>query len=184
MEYVKIPLDRVAVLIGKDGSVKRELERSTGTEIDLDSKSGKAVVTKVEETDDPLASWVARDIIKAIGRGFSPEKAWRLLRENQMLRVIDLRSRIGKSPKALHRHKSRLIGRNGRTREIMENTTRTDICVKGKTVAVIGDEVQVSYAQEAISMILRGVPHKFVYRFLERKSRELKDRETEIWREA
>jgi rRNA processing protein Krr1/Pno1 len=33
-------------------------------------------------------------------------------------------------------------------------------------------------------MIVRGVPHKVAYKFLERKSRELRDRDKEIWREA
>jgi len=33
-------------------------------------------------------------------------------------------------------------------------------------------------------MIIRGIPHKVVYKFLEKKSRELRDSEREIWREA
>lgn len=184
MEYVKIPLDRVGVLVGKNGSIKRYLEESTGTQIELDSESGQVTIRKVNETDDPLATWVARDMVKAMGRGFSPERAWRLLGEDQVLRIVDLSKELGKSRKAIRRQKSRLIGRRGRTRKIMEETTRTSISIMGKTVAIIGDEVQVAMAAEAVNMILRGVPHKFVYRFLERKSRELKDRESEIWREV
>jgi ribosomal RNA assembly protein len=147
MEYVRIPLDRVGVLVGKD-------------------------------------AWVARDIVKAIGRGFSPEKACRLLTEGQTLRVTDLATKLGRSDKALHRQKSRLIGRGGRTREILEDTTRTHISIMGRTVSIIGDDEQVSIAQEAVDMIVRGVPHKVVYKYLERKSRELRDRDKEIWREA
>ena len=184
MEYVRIPLDRVGVLVGKEGSVKKDLEESTGTSIKLDSESGEVTIVRTKETGDPLSAWVARDVIKAIGRGFSPEKATRLLDEDQTLRVTDLTSQLGKSDKALHRQKSRLIGRGGRTREILEETTRTYISIMGKTVSIIGDDEQVAVAQEAIEMIVRGVPHKVVYKFLERKSRELRDREREMWREA
>jgi len=183
MEYVRIPLDRIAVLIGKDGLIKRNLEESTGTRIELDSGSGEVTVTKVQETGDPLSAWVARDVIKAIGRGFSPEKAWRLLEEGQILRVTDLKSQVGRSEKALQRQRSRLIGRHGRTRQIIEETTRTSISIMGKTVSIIGDDEEVAAAQEAVNMIIRGVPHNVVYRFLEKKSRELRERETEIWRE-
>jgi ribosomal RNA assembly protein len=184
MEYVRIPLDRVGVLVGKEGSVKAHIEEATGTRIDLDSSTGQITVTRVKDTDDPLSAWVARDIVTAIGRGFSPDRAYRLLDEGQLLRVTDLAAQLGKSEKALHRQKSRLIGRRGRTREILEETTRTNISIKGKTVSIIGDDEQVAIAQEAIDMFIRGVPHKVVYKFLERKSRELRDREREIWREA
>lgn len=184
MEYVRIPLDRVGVLVGKGGSVKKDIEDSTGTTIDLDSQSGEVTISRVRETGDPLSAWVAKDVIKAIGRGFTPEKASRLLDENQTLRVLDLTAQLGKSDKALHRQKSRLIGKGGRTREILEETTRTYISIMGKTVSVIGDDEQVAVAQEAIEMIIRGIPHKVVYKFLEKKSRELRDREREIWREA
>jgi ribosomal RNA assembly protein len=184
LEYVRIPLERVGVLIGKDGTVKKSIEESTGTRIDLDSRTGEITIEQVEETGDPLAAWVARDIVTAIGRGFSPERASRLLEEDQMLRVTDLTSELGKSEKALHRQKSRLIGRRGRTRSIIEETTRTDISIMGKTVSIIGDDEQVAIAYEAVEMIVRGIPHKIVYKFLEKKSRELREREKEIWQEA
>ena len=184
VEYVKIPMKRIGVLIGKGGAFKKYLEEATGTRIELDSKTGEVTITKTEEGGDPLACWIARDVVKAIGRGFSPEKASRLLEEGQVLRIVDLQEHLGKSEKALHRQRSRLIGRGGRTREIIESTTRTNVSIMGKTVSIIGGDEEVAVAQEAVEMLLRGVPHSVVYRFLERKRRELKKREVEIWKEA
>ncbi|MCX6707311.1 MAG: KH domain-containing protein [Candidatus Woesearchaeota archaeon] len=43
MEYsydIKIPKDRVAVLIGKKGEVKKEIEECTKSKIKIDSKEG------------------------------------------------------------------------------------------------------------------------------------------------
>ncbi len=54
----------------------------------------------------------------------------------------------------------------------------------GKTVSIIGDDEEVAAAQEAVEMIIRGVPHSIVYRFLERKSSDLKQRDKEMWRKA
>jgi len=52
-----------------------------------------------------------------VARGFSPEKALRLLEnEDLVLDVIDL-STLTDSPADLKRLKGRIIGRNGKTRE-------------------------------------------------------------------
>jgi len=48
----------------------------------------------------------------------------------------------------------------------------------------MGDDDGIAAAQEAIEMIIRGVPHSIVYRFLERKSSDLKQRDKEMWRKA
>ena len=40
---LKIPKDRIAVLIGKNGEVKREIEELTESRIEIDSKEGDVV---------------------------------------------------------------------------------------------------------------------------------------------
>lgn len=85
-EYVKIPKDRIAVLIGKKGQTKKEIEKRTKTKITIDSETGEVWITSTKETEDPLAVWKARDIVLAIGRGFSPERAFRLLNEGESSR--------------------------------------------------------------------------------------------------
>jgi ribosomal RNA assembly protein len=45
--------------------------------------------------------------------------------------------------------------------------------VYGKTVAIIGDVAQVDLAREAVAMLVRGSMHRTVYRFLERKRKEM-----------
>ena len=41
---IKIPKERIAVLIGKKGEVKKTLEGETGTKILVDSKEGDVIV--------------------------------------------------------------------------------------------------------------------------------------------
>ncbi len=173
-EYLKIPRERVGVVIGKNGITKDEIENLTKTEIIVDSEAGSVAISPTEETEDPLAVWKARYIVKAIGRGFNPEISFKLMGDETILEIINLPDYVGKSKKAMLRQKARIIGKDGRTKDIITDMTGVDISIYGKTVSIIGDMEQIHIAKEAVEMILNGVRHKTVYAFLERKTRDMK----------
>jgi len=173
-EYLKIPRERVGVVIGKSGITKDEIENLTKTEIIVDSEAGTVAISPTEETEDPLSVWKARYIVKAIGRGFNPEVSVKLMGDETILEIINLPDYVGKSKKAILRQKARIIGKDGRTKDIITDMTGVDISIYGKTVAIIGDMEQIHIAKEAVEMILNGVRHKTVYAFLERKTRDMK----------
>lgn len=173
-EYLKIPRERVGVVIGKNGITKDEIENLTKTEITIDSEAGTVAISPTEETEDPLSVWKARYIIKAIGRGFNPEIAFKLMGDETILEIINLPDYIGKNKKAILRQKSRIIGKEGRIKDIITDMTGVDISIYGKTVAIIGDMEQIHIAKEAVEIILSGVRHKTVYAFLEKKTRDMK----------
>ena len=173
-EFLRIPKERVAVVIGKKGQTKREIERRTKTRIEIDSETGEVFIAATKETDDPLAVWKARDVIMAIGRGFSPERAFRLFNEGETLEVINLTDVIiGNDKNALPRVRGRIIGRKGRTREIIEEMSGADVSVYGKTVAIIGNPIQVEVAKTAVEKLAKGSPHGVVYKYLERRKKDL-----------
>jgi len=173
-EFVRIPKERIGVVIGRKGETKRKIEEATKTKIEVDSKTGEVFITSTEKTDDPLAVWKARDIVLAIGRGFSPERAFRLLNEGEVLEVVDLTDVVvGNEKNALPRVRGRIIGRKGRTREIIEEMSGADISVYGKTVAIIGNPIQVQIAKTAIEKLAKGSPHGTVYKYLERRKKDL-----------
>lgn len=178
-EYLKIPKERLGSLIGKEGTTKKHIEDMTSLNLDIDSETGSITISPGEEMEDPLAVWKARYIIKAIGRGFSPETALKLMDDDFILDIINLPDYVGKSKKAVMRQKGRIIGREGRTKEIINEMTSVDISIYGKTVALIGDMERIQIAKEAVLMILDGFRHKSVYSFLERKKQELKRKEFE-----
>ena len=173
-EYLKIPREKVGVVIGKNGITKDEIENLTKTEIIVDSEAGTVAISPTEETEDPLSVWKARYIVKAIGRGFNPEISVKLMGDETILEIINLPDYVGKSKKAILRQKARIIGKEGRTKDIITDMTGVDISIYGKTVAIIGDMEQIHIAKEAVEMILNGVRHKTVYAFLERKTRDMK----------
>ncbi|MBS7653474.1 RNA-processing protein [Candidatus Bathyarchaeota archaeon] len=180
--FVKIPKERIGVLIGVNGSVKNHIEEKLGVKLDIDSETGDVTITLKEKAEDPTLIFRAKDTVMAIGRGFSPERAFKLLEnEDYMLEIIDLRDIFGKSEAELRRVKGRIIGRNGRTREIIEEMSETIVSVYGHTVAIIGDAEQVSVAREAVNLLIGGSTHSTVYKFLQRKRQELKRRRLELW---
>ena len=167
---LKIPRARVAVLIGKDGSVKKEIETETKTKLDIDSKEGDVFVSG----EDALGLYVTRDIIKAIGRGFNPEFALLLLKQDYIFESTSLNDYAGKSQDTLLRLKGRVIGKEGKARGVMEELTDCHICVYGKTIGIVGLAENVGIAKQAVDMLLTGSSHANVYKFLEKKRREFK----------
>ncbi len=180
--FIKIPKERVGVLIGPEGRTKKSIEEKLSVELQIDSDAGDVTITMAEKATDPSMLFKAKDVITALGRGFSPEHAFRLIRdEDAILDVIDLRGVFGKSEADIKRVKGRIIGMNGKTRTIIEELTDTSVAVFGHTIAIIGTIEQVQVAREAIEMLIRGSMHGTVYRFLHRKRRELKKKKLEIW---
>lgn len=135
------------------------------------------MVNPTEEMEDPLAVWKTKSIVKAIGRGFNPESALKLKEDDVYLEIINLTEYVGKSKKALARQKGRIIGKEGRTRQIIIEMASVSLSVYGKTVGIIGDLENVMVAKEAVEMILSGSRHKSVYGFLESRQQDRKLKE-------
>ena len=172
-ESYKIPKDRVAVVIGHDGTTRNTLERRSGARISVDSENGEVEVD-LKNPEDPLMGLKLRNIIRAIGRGFSPEHAFVLFEDDFYFELIDIRDFIGKSKNAINRMRGRLIGKDGKTRRIIEETSEAYVSIYGHSVALIGQDLNVQFARTAVEMILNGAEHSSVYSFLEKKRSEIK----------
>jgi ribosomal RNA assembly protein len=180
--FVKIPTERVGVLIGPDGTTKKNIESKLSVTLEIDGDSGGVTISLAEKAPDPSSLFRAKDVVTALGRGFSPEHAFRLIRdEDTVLDVIDLRSVFGRSETDINRVKGRIIGMNGKTRRLIEELTDSNVAVYGHTVSLIGNIDQAEAAREAIQMLIRGSMHGTVYRFLHRKRSELKKKNLELW---
>ncbi len=171
MRLVRIPKERVGALIGIDGETKGFIERRTGVKMRIDT-GGEVDIE--DNPRDPLAALKVMDLVKAIGRGFSPHRAFRLLEEDEYLEVIELGDFVGKKGDQLARVRARLIGSNGKTRRIIEDLTGANMSIYGSTVSLIGNSIQLPIAKTAVEMILRGSEHATVYRYLERSRATLR----------
>jgi len=180
--FVKISQERIGALIGPEGQVKTTIETKLSVDLEVESETGGITITLLPTASDPTVLFRAKEIVIAIGRGFSPERAFRLLRDDEsFLEIIDLREIIGRSQSDIKRLKGRVIGKAGKTRGLIEELTEVDLSVYGHTISIIGNTDQIEAAKEAVRMLIRGSQHSTVYRFLHRKRREFKKKKMEIW---
>ncbi len=165
----KLNKKRIGVVIGTNGEMKTELENTLGVKIDIDSDTGEVDVKPDIEREnyDPLNTLIAKKVIRAINRGFNPNKALKLKNDENMLEVINLSTILGKSTKKLKRIKGRLIGRNGEIREAIEQYAECYVSIFGKTISIIADHENLQIAKKAINMLINGMPHHTVLKYLE-----------------
>ena len=154
MKEVLIPEDRIGVVM----SVKRKLESKTSTSVTRDNNSFSI-------SGEAVDVMTCENIIKAMGRGFSPHKAFLLSDDSMYLVIVELPDK----KKSLLRIRSRLIGTRGKCRRNLERLTGTQISVYGKTASIIGDFEDADRCRHAVELLVKGVPHKAVYGFLEGK---------------
>ena len=172
-DYYKIPKERFAVLIGPEGATRKELERRSGARIRVDSQVGEVEVD-LREPEAPLMGIKLGNIVKAVARGFSPDHAFVLFHDDYYFEIIDIRDFIGKSHNALNRMRARLIGREGKTRYLLEEMSEAYVSIYGHTVALIGQDYNMQIARIAVEMILNGAEHSSVYSFLEHKRGQIR----------
>lgn len=178
-QMVRIPVERVAALIGKKGESKKHLEATCHVSLEIDGENGAVVVksNSIEEGDP----FKAMSVVEAVGRGFSPQRALRLLEPDTTLEVMDLRDYAGKSDNSLERIKGRIIGLNGKSRKVIEDLTKCSVSVYGRTVAIIGEPTEIKLAGDAIHMLASGSRHRSVYNMLQRARTKKKMDRMLLW---
>ncbi len=168
---LRIPKERVAVVIGKGGETKKKLEADTKTKLNVDSEEGLVSISG----DNALHVFSSREVIRAIGRGFNPEIAILLLKQDYGLEIVNVAD-FAKNQKDIIRLRGRVIGEKGKSRTTIEELTETYISVFGKTISILGEFQGLATARRAIEQLLEGSPHSNVYTWLEKQHKETKRR--------
>ncbi len=175
MEFIyelKIPQDRIAVLIGPKGMTRKKIEKKLNITMIINSKEGDVTLSG----EDSLALLTAQNITKAIGRGINPEKALDLLEEDVVLETIDMTDYSNDSKKRLAVIRGRVIGTDGKSRAYIEELTGTHISIYGKTITIVGPYQTAALARKALEALLSGNRHTTIYTWLEKQTKELQTR--------
>jgi ribosomal RNA assembly protein len=159
---LSIPEERKSVLIGKAGAVKKTIEQKTRTKI--------SVGDSISIRGDGIGLLAAKSAVQAIGRGFSPDKAFLLFDEENQLDIISL---SGSGSGTVKRLMARVIGRNGIIKKEIERSTGCSISVYGKTVSIIGSWDKIHTASRCVELLLSGKRHSTMYEYLRRGERGL-----------
>ncbi len=173
MRYLRIPKERIGVLIGPNGETKKQIELVSQAKIEIDSDEGEICIDE-HEAQDQVLILKAEDVIKAIGRGFSPERALQIFQDSMEFYLFDIYDYGSKKDTHITRLKSRIIGRDGKTKRVLEQLTDSHISIYGHTVGVISHYETMDIIKRAIDMLLTGSEHPTVYRFLEREMKKIR----------
>ena len=163
MEQLKIPKQRIPMLVGTKGATKRKIQKLTNTKIKVNSEDGDVFIE-----GEAINQFNCLNIIKAIGRGFNPDIALKLLNEDYTLEIVPIEE-FSRNKRDLIRIRSRLIGTEGKARTNIETMTDTNIVIYGKTVGIIGKVVDVMLARQGIINLLQGSKHGNVYSYIEKQ---------------
>jgi ribosomal RNA assembly protein len=178
--FIRIPQDRIGVVIGPGGETKRLLEERSGIHIEVDSDQNEVAIHDEVPGVDAVMALKVKDVVRALARGFSPEHAMHLFGDEWYLELLDFHDYVGKNKSHVRRVTSRLIGTEGKTRRIIEEQTDCHLAIYGHTVGIIGELEDLQHATHAVDMILSGAEHATVYRFLETQRRRAK-RDQALW---
>jgi ribosomal RNA assembly protein len=175
-----IPQERIPVIIGNKGKTKFKICKMCNVEIAVESKTGQITIGSTTKNFDENGALKARDIINAISNGFSPERAFRILDDESLFQVLDLRN-FTTSSNSTNRIKGRIIGEKGKARKNIEELTNTFISIYGHTVSLIGNYEETKLALDAIMLLVNGRSHKTVYEMLYQAKRKSKIEKLQLW---
>lgn len=170
MQHFVLEKDKVGITIGARGRTKKLLEEELGVKLSI-SKTGEV---KIE--GQPFQEYLAIKVFEAINLSFTYKDALQLKNPDFNLEVINVKD-YAKSKARLKELKGRLIGREGRVKELMEELGDVQIKIKENKIGIIGKAEDVFTSREAISSLLRGAKHARIFKWLEHKGRFYKTKE-------
>lgn len=182
-QFIKVPGERIGVLIGRKGAVIGKIKQECRVNVDVESESGNVIVRYDSSSLIEGNPFKALEIISAIARGFSPERAFKLLDEDVVFQLLDIRDYVGNSQSSMNRLKGRIIGERGKSRRTIEELSGADVSVYGYTVGFIGIFEAIKVAVEAIVLLSKGSSHRSVYAMLQNYRRKLKQEKMSLWEE-
>jgi ribosomal RNA assembly protein len=181
--FIRVPGDRIGAIIGPKGKTKKRVEATFQVDLSIDGETGNVEIKIKPDQTDVSVLFTVRNMIQAIGRGFSPNKAFTLLNEDYDFIIIELEEYVGRSTNAQNRVKGRIIGKEGSSRIMLEELTECIVSVYGGTVGIIGPYEMIPIAKEAVEMLINGSFHKTVWNHLYAYRRKMKKEKGELWYE-
>jgi ribosomal RNA assembly protein len=160
-ETILIPKERIAVLIGKSGTSRRSIEQKGKVKLWVDSNTNEVSISGTVNN-----IYFAKKVVELVGRGFSPKSALKLYDEKFSAELCDVTDFGVKERKDRKRMLARIIGTKGKSKNIIEKETNTEIVIYGKTIGILGKPEDVEQARRAIEALLQGSEYGSAFRLL------------------
>jgi ribosomal RNA assembly protein len=134
----------------------------------------------IEIYGDAFSEFSAKNILYAFGRGFDIEIACKLNDADYYFASIDLEQLLS-SEKRIKQLKSRIIGREGRSKKYIEGVSGARLSIYGDTVSFVGTVEEINEAETAVNTLIEGGTHRVAYMRMEAAHRKNR-RQTQLAR--
>lgn len=139
---------------------KRVLEKKLNVKIEV---LGRKVTINGNEIDEFIAS----KVIEASEIGFDIETALFITDEDYVFEKVEIKNLTKRNN--LTEVRARLIGKEGRTKELIEELSECYICVNINEVGIIGPNDMIKNAMQAVAKLIQGSKQSSVYAYLEKQ---------------
>ncbi|MGC8479260.1 MAG: KH domain-containing protein [Candidatus Micrarchaeia archaeon] len=156
MDIILIPTKR----LGSISKVIDKVEKRLNCKIDIIDNSRLSI--EGEAYDE----YNAKNVLEAIIKGFSLNQAYKLLNQDYFFKYVDLKDLIKKDTE-IKRVKSRIIGKEGKTKGYIEEVSGVSISLQDNILSMIGTVEELKIATAALQIIVEGGTHKKAYRIME-----------------
>jgi len=171
MRKIRYDYKALARIFGKNKRNISKIKKAFDVEIKID----KEITVKASKGDKAIKEYLVDNVLQALALGFDIESALLLKDMDYVFKIIDLRNYARGS--RLNTIVSRLIGRRGKAKKVIEELSKCRIVVSDHKVGIIGKAEHIEIATMAIEKLIRGSPHAKVFRFLERSKGYLEEQE-------
>jgi len=169
MQEIYIPEERVRLL--KSDDLITKIEKKFNCKINIIDKNLVRIIA-----EDAVEEFLLKDVVFAFGRGFKLSTAEKIIDNNEYFFQIDLGNIFNKKEQ-IQRIKSRIIGKNGKTKLYIEEVSGAELSIYGDTVSFIGSEKSIEEAKTAVNAIINGKMHRTAYRYMEAAHRKNKNQD-------
>lgn len=114
-----------------------------------------------------LEEFIASKVIEAIEIGFKVETTLQLVEPEYILEKIEIKNLTKR--KSLEEVRARVIGKEGRTKELVEELSECEISIHGNEIGVIGEAEKIKGCMHALVMLVQGSKQSSVYAYLEKQ---------------
>jgi RNA-binding protein PNO1 len=174
---IPVPPHRLTPLKKDWLKIYTPLVENMGLQVRMNLKKKAVDIRCSEETVEIGAVQKAADFIKAYTLGFEVEDAISLLRLEDLyidtFEIKDVKTLHGDN---LSRAIGRIVGKDGKTKYTIENTSRTRIVVADTKIHILGSFQNIKIARDAMVNLILGASPGKVYSKLRTISTRMKER--------
>jgi len=174
---ITVPTHKMGALKQQWVEIFTPLVSSLKLQVRMNTKTRQVELQTSPHTEDAGAIQRGADFVRAFLLGFEVKDAVALLRLDDLyidsFEIEDVRRLAGDH---LSRAIGRIAGRDGRTKILIENSTRTRIVLADKRIHILGSFANIKVAKDALVDLILGSPPGKVHASLRAKAARLNER--------